>query len=192
MLNNSQFVDAKVEVLAKYSNVQWKRIAEFPIERRLLPGNNLTRPFLLRTATHLQCLKPAWLNNSVPDAAALVVSSMKSEEGVYDDRLSGRRPRPARAHGRNRLVVGAALALAEALCYSELGVNSPRFRRRVSVPLGGLGPGLELHRRMGQLLRRLLGADRRSAMGISAYLSFFFPIAVRRCRPGHLASASCN
>jgi hypothetical protein len=37
MLKNSHFVDAKVEVLAKYSNVQWKRIAEYPIERRLLP-----------------------------------------------------------------------------------------------------------------------------------------------------------
>ena len=37
MLQNSQFVDAKVEVLAKYSNIQWKRIAEYPIERRLLP-----------------------------------------------------------------------------------------------------------------------------------------------------------
>lgn len=37
MLKNSSFVDAKVEVLAKYSNVQWKRIAEYPIERRLLP-----------------------------------------------------------------------------------------------------------------------------------------------------------
>lgn len=37
MLKNTQFVDAKVEVLAKYSNIQWKRIAEYPIERRLLP-----------------------------------------------------------------------------------------------------------------------------------------------------------
>jgi hypothetical protein len=37
MLSNSHFVDAKVEVLAKYSNIQWKRIAEYPIERRLLP-----------------------------------------------------------------------------------------------------------------------------------------------------------
>jgi hypothetical protein len=37
MLKNSHFVDVKVDVLAKYSNVQWKRIAEFPIERRLLP-----------------------------------------------------------------------------------------------------------------------------------------------------------
>jgi hypothetical protein len=36
MLQNSHFVDARVELLAKYSNVQWKRIAEFPIERRLL------------------------------------------------------------------------------------------------------------------------------------------------------------
>ena len=36
MLKNSLFVDAKVEIMAKYSNVQWKRIAEHPIERRLL------------------------------------------------------------------------------------------------------------------------------------------------------------
>jgi len=36
MLKNSHFVDAKVEIMAKYSNVQWKRIAEQPIERRPL------------------------------------------------------------------------------------------------------------------------------------------------------------
>lgn len=36
ILKNAHFVDAKVEVLAKYSNVQWKRIAEYPIERRLI------------------------------------------------------------------------------------------------------------------------------------------------------------
>jgi hypothetical protein len=36
MLKNSQFVDAKADVLAKYSSIQWKKIAEHPIERRLL------------------------------------------------------------------------------------------------------------------------------------------------------------
>jgi hypothetical protein len=35
MLQNSQFVDAKVEIFAKYGSLQWKRIAEYPIERRL-------------------------------------------------------------------------------------------------------------------------------------------------------------
>ena len=36
MLKNSQFVDAKVDILGEYASLQWKRIAEFPIERRLL------------------------------------------------------------------------------------------------------------------------------------------------------------
>lgn len=36
MLKNSQFIDAKVDMMAKYSSVQWKKIAEYPIERRLL------------------------------------------------------------------------------------------------------------------------------------------------------------
>ena len=36
MLKNSQFIDAKVDLMGKYSNVQWKKIAEHPIERRLL------------------------------------------------------------------------------------------------------------------------------------------------------------
>jgi hypothetical protein len=36
MLQNSHFVDAKVQVSAKYSNVQWVRMGEFPIERKLL------------------------------------------------------------------------------------------------------------------------------------------------------------
>jgi hypothetical protein len=35
MLQNSQFIDARVEIFAKYSSQQWKRIAEYPIERRL-------------------------------------------------------------------------------------------------------------------------------------------------------------
>ena len=36
MLRNSHFVDAKVELFAKYGSAQWKRIGEYPITRRLL------------------------------------------------------------------------------------------------------------------------------------------------------------
>jgi hypothetical protein len=36
ILKNSLFVDARVDVMAKYSSVQWKKIAEHPIERRLV------------------------------------------------------------------------------------------------------------------------------------------------------------
>ena len=36
MLQNSHFVDAKVELFAKYGSEQWKRIGEYPIARRLL------------------------------------------------------------------------------------------------------------------------------------------------------------
>jgi hypothetical protein len=35
MLKNSLFVDAKVEIYAKYASAQWARIAEYPIERKL-------------------------------------------------------------------------------------------------------------------------------------------------------------
>jgi hypothetical protein len=35
MLKNSQFVDAKVEIYAKYASAQWARIAVYPIERQL-------------------------------------------------------------------------------------------------------------------------------------------------------------
>jgi hypothetical protein len=35
MLKNSQFVDAKVEIYAKYASAQWVGIAEHPIERQL-------------------------------------------------------------------------------------------------------------------------------------------------------------
>ncbi len=37
MLKNSHFVDAQVELSAKYGSAQWKRIAGFPIARLLLP-----------------------------------------------------------------------------------------------------------------------------------------------------------
>ncbi|MGE5246018.1 MAG: hypothetical protein ACM3SQ_17480 [Betaproteobacteria bacterium] len=36
MLQNKLFVDAKVELLAKYGSIQWKRIGEYPITRQLL------------------------------------------------------------------------------------------------------------------------------------------------------------
>ena len=36
MLANKQFVDARVQVFAKYASTQWTLIAEFPIERRLI------------------------------------------------------------------------------------------------------------------------------------------------------------
>ena len=36
MLSNSHFVDAKVEVFAKYGSAQWTRIGEYPITRKLI------------------------------------------------------------------------------------------------------------------------------------------------------------
>jgi hypothetical protein len=36
MLQNSQFVDAKVDLFAKYASQQWVRVGERPIERRLI------------------------------------------------------------------------------------------------------------------------------------------------------------
>src|SRR5579872_5291857 len=35
MLKNSQFVDAKVDLFAKYSSAQWKKVGEFPVTRVL-------------------------------------------------------------------------------------------------------------------------------------------------------------
>ncbi len=36
MLTNSHFVDAKVDVFAKYGSTQWTRVGEYRIDRRLL------------------------------------------------------------------------------------------------------------------------------------------------------------
>ncbi len=36
MLANSHFVDAEVELFAKYGSIQWKRIGEYPVARRLI------------------------------------------------------------------------------------------------------------------------------------------------------------
>lgn len=36
ILQNSQFVDARVQVYAKYGSTQWVRVGEFVVERRLL------------------------------------------------------------------------------------------------------------------------------------------------------------
>ena len=36
MLQNTQFVDAQVELAVKYGGTQWKRLGQYPIERRLI------------------------------------------------------------------------------------------------------------------------------------------------------------
>lgn len=36
MLQNSQFVDAKVELFAKYGSAQWTRLGEYPVARQLI------------------------------------------------------------------------------------------------------------------------------------------------------------
>ena len=36
MLRHSQFVDAKVDLFAKYGSTQWARIGEFPVTRQLV------------------------------------------------------------------------------------------------------------------------------------------------------------
>jgi hypothetical protein len=36
LLHNSHFVDAKVDLFAKYGSTQWKKIGEFQIDRRLI------------------------------------------------------------------------------------------------------------------------------------------------------------
>jgi hypothetical protein len=43
MLANSHFVDAKVEVFGKYGSVQWARIGEYPIERKLIESTAADR-----------------------------------------------------------------------------------------------------------------------------------------------------
>jgi hypothetical protein len=37
MLHNKQFVDAKIELFAKYEATQWARLGEYPIARQLIP-----------------------------------------------------------------------------------------------------------------------------------------------------------
>ena len=36
MLKNTHFVDAKVELFAKYGSTQWVRVGEYPIARELI------------------------------------------------------------------------------------------------------------------------------------------------------------
>ena len=36
LLHNSQFVDAKVELFAKYASTQWVKVGEIPVERKLV------------------------------------------------------------------------------------------------------------------------------------------------------------
>jgi hypothetical protein len=36
MLANSQFVDAKIQLFAKYSNTQWQKIGEYPVPRTII------------------------------------------------------------------------------------------------------------------------------------------------------------
>jgi len=44
MLANSHFIDAKVEVFAKYGSGQWTRLGEYPIERNLIEAGSSGSP----------------------------------------------------------------------------------------------------------------------------------------------------
>jgi hypothetical protein len=44
MLANSHFVDAKVELFAKYGSGQWTRLGEYPIERKLIETDSSGPP----------------------------------------------------------------------------------------------------------------------------------------------------
>ena len=44
MLSNTHFVDAKVELFAKYGSTQWKRVGEYPITRQLIEKAPTTAP----------------------------------------------------------------------------------------------------------------------------------------------------
>ena len=36
MLDNAQFVDAKIELFAKYGTIQWQKVGEYPVPRTLI------------------------------------------------------------------------------------------------------------------------------------------------------------
>ena len=36
MLSNTQFVDAKIQIFAKYENTQWQKVGEYPVPRTLI------------------------------------------------------------------------------------------------------------------------------------------------------------
>jgi hypothetical protein len=36
MLENTQFVDAKIELFAKYGSIQWQKVGEYPVPRTLI------------------------------------------------------------------------------------------------------------------------------------------------------------
>jgi hypothetical protein len=36
MLDNAQFVDAKIEIFAKYGPIQWQKVGEYPVPRTLI------------------------------------------------------------------------------------------------------------------------------------------------------------
>src|SRR5262245_6611461 len=36
MLENTQFVDAKIEIFAKYGSIQWQKVGEYPVPRTLI------------------------------------------------------------------------------------------------------------------------------------------------------------
>ena len=36
MLDNAQFVDAKIELFAKYGNIQWQKVGEYTVPRKLI------------------------------------------------------------------------------------------------------------------------------------------------------------
>ena len=106
-------------------------------------------------------------------ATALVVSSMIGA-GIFTTTgfLAGDLGRPSLVVGI--WFVGAVLALAGALCYSELGVNFPRSGGEYVYLSEAWGPAWGFIDGWVSFFAGFSAPIAVSAMGISAYLAFFF------------------
>ena len=107
-------------------------------------------------------------------ATALVVSSMIGA-GIFTTTgfLAGDLGRPSLVIGI--WFVGAALALAGALCYSELGVNFPRSGGEYVYLSEAWGPAWGFIDGWVSFFAGFSAPIAVAAMGISAYLAYFFP-----------------
>ena len=107
-------------------------------------------------------------------ATALVVSNMIGV-GIFTTTgfLAGDLGRPGLVIGI--WVVGAALALAGALCYSELGVNFPRSGGEYVYLSEAWGPAWGFIDGWVSFFAGFSAPIAAAALAISAYLAFFFP-----------------
>ena len=166
MLQNSQFVDAKVDVFAKYGSAQWVKLGD---TRSRVSFSHVDRPPALTSTALDRRLGPV-------DAAAIVISNVIGV-GIFATRAFVASLAPAPWAMIGVWVAGGVLAFAGAMVYAELAALRPRSGGENAYLREAFGPLAAFLTGWTSFVAGFSGAVALSAVLLAANLGRFFPAA---------------